>query len=221
LPRPCGARNDGRGASHLAMTGQGTPRLAMTVRDSHCEEPSDEAIQRSYGIDPRLIARLPGPASSLMLLAVPRNDGSPQALVLDVGEHPWMGLGDASELGLPVAIADHPVDVATRRRGLPAGLFAGGEAHVGRRARGVIGIGDRLDPLLALKAALAGKIDAVGRLVGDLLIEELGGEGPVLADQVALVDPAARDLLQLAEQMQLRLLAGIAELPNRRCLARW
>jgi len=89
---------------------------------------------------------------------------------------------------------------------------------VGRGARGVVGIGDCLDPLITPRAALAGEIDAVGRLVGDLLIQELGGERAALAHQVALVDPAPRDLLELAEQVQLRLLARITEFPEQQVL---
>gem|GEM_PF-4850632 len=35
-----------------------------------------------------------------------------EVLVFDVGYDVWVRLGDAAELGLPVAVEDNPVDVA-------------------------------------------------------------------------------------------------------------
>ena len=54
----------------------------------------------------------------------------PEPVVLDVGAHARMRLGHAAELGLPVAVAHHPVDVAACSGGPPTGLLGGIEADV-------------------------------------------------------------------------------------------
>ena len=51
--------------------------------------------------------------------------------------------------------------------------------------------------------------DAVAGHVGQLLVHELGGIGAALADEAG-VEPLLGDALELAEQVELRLLAGIA-----------
>ena len=50
-----------------------------------------------------------------------------------------MRLGDAAELGLPVAVEDDPVDVAASRIRLPAVRLRRGEVDVARRAGRVVG----------------------------------------------------------------------------------
>ena len=52
------------------------------------------------------------------------------------------------------------------------------------------------------------RVMRVQGLISQLLVHELGGVGATLADQV-VVQPAARDPLELAEQVQLRLLIRI------------
>ena len=72
--------------------------------------------------------------------AVPVGDLQPQTVVLDVGADRRLRLDEATELGLPVAVADYPVDVAAARVGLPAGPLRGGEVDVNRRAGRVVGV---------------------------------------------------------------------------------
>ncbi len=55
-----------------------------------------------------------------------------------------------------------------------------------------------------------GGLDALAGHVGNFAIEELGGIGAAGAAEIAAVQPLARDALELAEQMELRLLAGVA-----------
>ena len=64
---------------------------------------------------------------------------------LDLG----MRFRNPAELGLPVAVEDDPVDVATARIGLPAVLLRGVEVHVNRGAGGVVGVGHGLDGAFA------------------------------------------------------------------------
>ena len=97
-----------------------------------------------------------------------------EVVVLDVGEHPGVRLGDAAELGLPVAVEDHPVEVAAARVGLPAVGLRGGEADVGGGAGGVVGVEHRLDRALALEGVADAAGDAGARHVGQFLIHELG-----------------------------------------------
>ena len=78
-----------------------------------------------------------------------------------------------------------------------------------RRAGGVVGIENRLDRALAEVSLHDAARDALARSVGELLIHQLGRVRITLADQV-VVQPAARDPLELAEQVELRFLIGVA-----------
>ena len=81
--------------------------------------------------------------------------------------------------------------------------------HVGAGADRVVRIEHRLDgPLAEQRRGDAGGDPLAGH-VGQLLVHELRRIGPALADEV-MVEPSARDALELAEQVQLRLLAGVA-----------
>ena len=130
-------------------------------------------------------------------------------MVLDVGADLRVRLDEAAELRLPVAVADHPVDVAAARVGLPAGRLRGGEVDVDRRAGRVVWVEHRGDGALAEVARHDAARDAGAGLIRQLLVHELGGVGAALADQV-IVQPAAGDPLELAEQVQLRLLFRVA-----------
>ncbi|OQB36387.1 MAG: hypothetical protein BWY09_01949 [Candidatus Hydrogenedentes bacterium ADurb.Bin179] len=48
-----------------------------------------------------------------------------QVMVLHIGPHPGMGLGDPAELRFPIAIEDDPVDVATVRSRFPPERLGG------------------------------------------------------------------------------------------------
>ena len=115
-------------------------------------------------------------------------------MVLDVGADLRVRLDEAAEFRLPVAVADHPVDVAAARVGLPAGLLRGGEVDVDRRAGRVVGVEHRGDGALAEMPRHDAARDAGTGLIRQLLVHELGGVGAALADQV-IVQPAARDPL--------------------------
>ena len=56
------------------------------------------------------------------------------------------------------------------------------------------------------------RLDPLAGHVGDLLVEQLGRVGAAGAAQIAAIQPLAGDALQLAEQVQLRLFAGVAVL---------
>ena len=140
-----------------------------------------------------------------------------QTLVLDVGTDLRMRLDDAAELRLPVAVAHHPVDVAQALVRLPAGLLGRGEVDVSRRAGGIVGIEYRLDRALAEVALHDALSDALTGSVGELLVHQLGRVGAALADQM-VVQPAARDPLELAEQVELRFRIGVAPVSLQQCL---
>ena len=136
-----------------------------------------------------------------------------EVVVLRVGAHARVRLGDAAELGLPVAVEDDPVDMVLRRRAarVPAVGLRRGEADVRRRAGRVVRIEQRLDRPLALKGCGDAGGDPVAGHVGEVLVHEQRGIRAALADE-ARVEPLLRDPLELAEQVQLRLLAGVAPL---------
>ncbi len=93
----------------------------------------------------------------------------------------------------------------------PAVGLGGVEADVLGGAGGVVGIQQGLDGAGAFK----GGGDAVGDLVAghvpQLLIHEQGGIGVALADEAG-VQPLLGNALELAEEVHLGLLAGIAPL---------
>ncbi len=76
-------------------------------------------------------------------------------------------------------------------------------------AGGVVGIEQGLDGALAEERAGDAGGDAVAGHVGQFLIHELRGIGVALADEAG-VEPLLGDALELAEEMELRLLAGVA-----------
>ena len=122
-----------------------------------------------------------------------------------------MGLGDAAELSLPVAVQDDPVDVAAVRRGFPAELLGGVEAHEVGGAFRVVGVEHGLDGVLIDEFASDPGGDSLARDVGELLVHELRREGVAAADKV-IVEPLAGDGLEVAEEVELGLLAGVTPL---------
>ena len=124
-----------------------------------------------------------------------------------------MRLDDATELGLPLAVEHDPVDVVLRRR--PAGVPAIGlrrrEADVRRGASRIVRIEQRLDGPLALKGGGDAGRDPVAGRVSQILVQQQRGVRAALANE-ARVQPLLRDPLQLTEQVQLRILAGVAPL---------
>ena len=97
------------------------------------------------------------------------------------------------------------------RVGLPAVGLRRVEADVRGRAGGVVGIEQGLDWALAEERPGDAGGDPVAGHVGQLLIHELRGIGAALADETG-VEPLLGDALELAEEMELRLLAGVAPL---------
>ena len=79
------------------------------------------------------------------------------------------------------------------------------------RAGRVVGVEHGLDRALADERAGDAGGDALAGHVGELLVHELGRVGAALADQVG-VEPLPGDALELAEEVQLGLLAGVAPL---------
>ena len=77
-----------------------------------------------------------------------------------------------------------------------------------RGAGGIVRIEQGLDGTLAYQRAGDAGSDAVAGHVRQFLIHELGGIGAAFADQAG-VEPLLGDALELAEEMELRLLAGV------------
>ena len=134
-----------------------------------------------------------------------------EVVILGVGDHRGMRFGHAAELALPVAVEHDPVDLVLRRRaaGVPAVGARRVEANVRRGARGIVRIEQRLDRPLAEKLARDRRGDLVAGHIRQFLIHQLGGIGVAFADETG-VEPLLGDALELAEEVQLRLLAGVA-----------
>lgn len=63
-----------------------------------------------------------------------------EVLILHVRPYPRVRFGHAAELRLPIAVENHPVDVAAPRVGLPASGFGRIELDMVRRAGRVVGV---------------------------------------------------------------------------------
>ena len=70
-------------------------------------------------------------------------------MILRVGADLRMRLSHAAELGLPVAVQNHPVDMAASGAGFPPVGFRSIEANMLRRAHGVVRIKQRFNGALA------------------------------------------------------------------------
>ena len=123
-----------------------------------------------------------------------------QVLVFNISSHAWVRLGHAAELGLPIAIENHPVDVAAAGIGLPAGGLRRVEVDVEGGADGVVRVKHRLDRPLALERARNAGGDALAGHVGQLLVHQLSRIGAAFADQAG-VEPFFGDALELTKQM--------------------
>ena len=134
-----------------------------------------------------------------------------EVVVLDVGANAGMCFGHAAELGLPIAVEDHPVDVAAARVGFPADRFRRVEIDVHGGASRVVGIEHGLDRALADELAVDAGDDLAAGHVGEHLVLELRRIGAALADQVT-VEPLLGDALELAEEMKLGVFAWVAPL---------
>ena len=86
-----------------------------------------------------------------------------------------MRLGDAAELGLPVAVADDPVDVALARSSVSQRVAFDVLKLTMRGGAGrVVGVEDRLDrPFADVDAGDRGRDPLAGH-VGDLLVHRAG-----------------------------------------------
>lgn len=151
--------------------------------------------------------------------AVTVRDFQAEVVILDVGADLRMAFGHAAELGLPVAVEDDPVEVAFRRwpLGVPAVGFRGVETDVLGGPGGIVGIEQGFDgPGVGECLGDAGG-DLVAGQVRELLIHEQGRIGVALADEAG-VQPFLGDALELAEEMQLGFLAGVAPLGVKQAL---
>ena len=135
----------------------------------------------------------------------------PEAVILDVGLDARVGFGHAAELGLPVAIEDHPVDVAPAGVGLPAIRARRVELHVRGGAGGIVRIEHGFDGVGSDHVVGDGGGDAVASHVGQFLIQELSRFGITFAHQTG-VEPLLGDALELPEQVEFWVFARIAPL---------
>ncbi len=75
-------------------------------------------------------------------------------VILDVGANLRMRLRHAAELGFPIAVEHHPVDVAMLGIWFPNGRCCEVlKSNVGRRASGIVGIEQGFDGALAYRTA--------------------------------------------------------------------
>ncbi len=119
-----------------------------------------------------------------------------------------MGLGHPAELGFPVAVQDHPVELAAPAVRLVPVRFGGGEVHMHGGARGVVGVQDRLDGPTAFFGPGDGIRDPFARDIGQYLVHQQSGIRIAFADQAG-VQPLPGDLFELAEQVEPGGLAGV------------
>ena len=139
-------------------------------------------------------------------------DFEAQAVVFDVGDDLRMRFGHAAEFRLPVAVENHPVDMRLLRTGLPAPGLGGIEVDVRGGARGVVGIEQGLDrPVFAVLGQRDSRGDSRTGHIGQFLVHQLRRVDAAFANQAA-IKPLFGDALELAEEVQLRLGAGVAPL---------
>ena len=132
-------------------------------------------------------------------------------MVLHVGLYLRVALGDAAELGLPIAVQDDPVDVALPRVGLPTALLGSGEVDVGGRAGGIEWIEQHLDRPVGGVGPIDCRGDALAGHVGQLLVHELGPICVASALQAGF-EPLLDNCPQFAEKVDFGLLVGIPPL---------
>jgi hypothetical protein len=170
-------------------------RIVMSVVD-----PDDEVWQVSFGRRTVEIGHL-----------------ETEALVFDVGAHTRVRLDDTTEFGFPIAVANDPIHMAATVIGFPARGFRGREVDEASRTGRVVGIEDGLDRTLANHRRSNRCRNAIAGHIGDLRIENLGLLG-ASAPEVSTFQPFTGDPLQLAEQVNLRLLSGVTELAEQQVL---
>jgi len=96
--------------------------------------------------------------------------------------------------------------------GLKARLLRGRKIDVRGRTGRIVGREHRLDRPLADWRCRDRRGNALAGSFGDIVIDQLRRIGAAGATQIAAVEPFARDPLQLPEEIELRIFAGITEL---------
>ena len=82
------------------------------------------------------------------------------------------------------------------------------------RAGRVVRVEHCLDRVLADHRLGKRRLDALAGPIGEVLIDQLRRVGAAGAAQIAAVEPFADDALQLVEEVELGVIAGITELPE-------
>ena len=132
-----------------------------------------------------------------------------KVVVLDIRTNAGMSFCHAAELAFPIAIENHPVDVASTSIGFPAELSRGVEIDVHGGARGVVRIEHGLYGPFTNKLAVDAGDDLAAGHIGEHFVLELGRIRAALADQIP-VEPLFRDALELTEEMKLGFFAWVA-----------
>ena len=132
-------------------------------------------------------------------------------MILDVGFDARVGFRHTAKFRLPVAVKNHPVDVAAARVRLPAVGLRGAEIDVRSRTGRVVRIEYRFDGTLPHFRSCDGSRNAFACHVRQLLVHELGRIGAALADEKA-VKPLFGDALELIKEMGFWFFAGITPL---------
>ena len=141
--------------------------------------------------------------------AVTVGDFQTEVMIFDVCLNPWVRLGHAAKLSLPIAVENNPVDVTLPSIRLPAVRFRCIEVHMDGGASRIVGVEYGLDRSLAYQGANNACGNAFAGHVGQFLVHELSGVGAALTHQAG-VEPLLSDTLELTEQMEFRFFAGVA-----------
>src|SRR5438067_10760977 len=107
-------------------------------------------------------------------------------MVLGIRANSRVRLNHPTQLGLPFAIQDNPVDVAPVLACLPPGRFRSVEINVSSRASWVIGIKYSLDRSLAFERRSNRRSDPFTGHVSQHLVFQLGRISFTFANQIVL-----------------------------------
>lgn len=98
-----------------------------------------------------------------------------------------MLFGDAAKFTFPIAVENHPIDMAFARVGFPAVGFGRVEIDIPRGAGGIVGVQHGDNRLLADKFPHDASGDFFAREIGEHFVFQLRGIGAALAMEVSVV----------------------------------
>ena len=129
-------------------------------------------------------------------------------MVLDIRFDARMGFRNAAELRFPIAVEDHPIDVASARIRFVTAGPGGIKIHLFRRADRIIRIEHGLDRTTTDFRACDGGRDAFTGHICKFLVHQLRRICASLAGKAG-IEPLPGNALELSEKMKLRFLARV------------